>query len=57
MAKSTFNPEHSPTVWFCVLERAIRGEDYQTAQRATRRLKRLGVDVRFHPSRMAGTGK
>lgn len=37
----------SPTAWFCVLERAQRSHNYETAARAQQELERLGVSVSF----------
>jgi hypothetical protein len=39
-----------PTVWFAVLERAIRDGDYERAAAAQCELKRLGVKVKFPAS-------
>ena len=36
-----------PTAWFAVLERALREQDFETAAKAERKLRRLGVAVRF----------
>ena len=41
-----------PTVWFAVLERALRSSDIELAEDAERNLKRLGVTVLFMPSRL-----
>ena len=38
---------NSPTAWFCVLERAQRTHNYETAARAQQQLERLGVRVSF----------
>lgn len=41
-------PTDSTTAWFAVLERARLTDEYALAERATRELDRLGVEVRFH---------
>lgn len=41
----------SPTVWFAVLERAIRTRDIKLARDAEAELHRLGIAVSFSPSR------
>lgn len=41
-----------PTVWFAVLERALRSRDIELAEDAERNLNRLGVTVLFLPSQM-----
>ncbi len=38
----------SPTAWFAVLERARMAGDYALAERATKELHRLGVEITFH---------
>jgi hypothetical protein len=43
-------PEDSPVVWFAVLERAKRTNDFDLAAQARRELVRLGVKVSFLPS-------
>lgn len=42
--------ERCPSVWFCMLELAIRKGDKAGADRARRRLRSLGVEVRFVPN-------
>jgi len=39
--------ENSPTAWFCQLELARDRGDFDVAANAVRKLKRLGVVVRF----------
>ncbi|MBX9656388.1 hypothetical protein K2Y11_22460 [bacterium] len=51
MPKATFDPDKCPAIQFCLLESAIRREDYRRAQELTRKLRRLGVDVKFRRSR------
>ncbi len=42
-------PTDSQTAWFAVLERARMAGDYEMAERATRELCRLGVEITFRP--------
>jgi len=44
---TTDDIQESPTVWFAVLERAIRDGDYDLAKQAKHELERLGIDVAF----------
>lgn len=37
-----------PVVWFCVLERARRANDFELALRAEEKLRYLGVTVKYH---------
>ena len=46
-------PEDCTTVWFARLERAKSQHDFERAAEAVRELRRLGVDVRFAPTREA----
>ena len=39
--------EQCPTAWFSALEAALRRNDFAAAERARRKLRRLGVRVRF----------
>ena len=48
MSDSSSRPEDCPTAWFAVLERARIDHDYERAAAATRELRRLGVEVKFH---------
>lgn len=43
--------KRSPTVWFAVLERALRSKDYELAVQAKQELEALGVEVKFTPKR------
>ncbi|HQU42546.1 MAG TPA: hypothetical protein PK867_07020 [Pirellulales bacterium] len=45
--------ERSPVAWFVVLERARAEQDYERAAEAMRRLRELGVDVRYVREREA----
>jgi len=38
------------TPWFYELERAVRHGNYARAAHVSRKLERLGVEVRFHPA-------
>ena len=40
----------SPLYWFAVLKQAIDQSDYERAAEAQRNLRRLGVEVRIHPT-------
>jgi hypothetical protein len=39
--------EKSPVAWFVMLERARERNDFEGAARASMRLRRLGIDVRY----------
>ena len=39
--------EHSPTVWFCMLETARNQGDRELESKAMAQLRDLGVEVRF----------
>jgi hypothetical protein len=49
-------PEDSPAVWFVVLERARRTNDFELAAHARRELERLGVKVTYKSARAYQTG-
>jgi len=46
-AKKQTDPTNSPAAWFCVLEIARERGNFEQAAKATRELKRLGVDVKY----------
>lgn len=54
VAKSSYHD--SPSVWFTVLETALRAQDFAKAAQAKAELERLGVEVRFHQP-LLGVGK
>lgn len=47
----------SPTVWFSILEAAVRQQDYDRAAKAKRELQRLGIDVRFGTPQQGGRAR
>lgn len=49
-AEQTTRFNDSPAAWFVMLEIARKRGDFEQAARAQRELKRLGVEVRYHPA-------
>ena len=47
MSGTKANWKTCPSAWFVELEAALQREDFEAAEEATRRLQRLGVDVRW----------
>ena len=49
------NYADSPVVWFVVLERAKKDNDFDLAARAKQELERLGVIVNYRKANKGGT--
>lgn len=48
--KTPCPPEQSPVAWFVMLENARVRNDFEGAANAVRKLRALGVDVRYRPT-------
>lgn len=49
--KAGLDAERCPVAWFCELEIARQSQDFERAAYALKRLRDLGVDVKFRSSR------